>query len=376
MKTAAYFNVTLENLAQDTVNVSVRITVRDELNTVVGSDNLSTVIASSTSTYYIMTVYLPKWAFVGYATAQASVWENGIPSTSANTSLFIAPEDLTPPAVHILSPTNTTYVTEPIRLVFKTNERTTWTGYILNNRENTTVSGNTTLPSLANGQYSIRVYANDTSGNMGSSGENCFTVAIVHDIAVIDAECSSDPAYKGRIVNITAQVKNEGTVAETFNITAYANSTIIETQNVPTLPTGNQTTVVFTWNTTGLDYGNHTVEIHVLAVTGETDTNDNTLSGGKVGVTIAGDVNGNYVVDMLDLYNIVSRYGANLGQPNYSVRCDVDDSDTISIVNLHIAAQFGRADSQAASFSVDPWTKNMNGLAHLAADRWFCSNGV
>jgi PKD repeat protein len=281
-KTTAYFNISVRNPAQDPKNISISITVQDELSVPVGSDQLDATVPQNASAYYIMNVFLPKWAYVGLAMAYGSLWEEGTPIEGKTTQFYIDPEDLTPPVINILSPRNATYDTEPLSLIFAVNERTTWIGHSLNGLGNVTVGGNTTLPGLDNGSHRIRVYANDTSGNTGSSEEIHFTMLIVHDVAVIDLECSSAEACVGQVVNISVTVLNEGTMTEAFSVTTYANSTAIETLTVTSLPRNNQEPLVFKWSTISAAPGNYTIKAVASTVAGETDTADNTYIDGDV----------------------------------------------------------------------------------------------
>jgi PKD repeat protein len=281
-KTTAYFNISVRNPAQDPKNISISITVQDELSVPVGSDQLDATVPQNASAYYIMNVFLPKWAYVGLAMAYASLWEEGTPIEGKTTQFYIDPEDLTPPVISILSPGNATYDTEPLSLVFAVNERTTWIGHSLNGLGNVTVGGNTTLSGLDNGSHRIRVYANDTSGNTGSSEEIHFTMLIVHDVAVIDLECSSAEVCVGQVVNINVTVLNEGTMTEAFSVTTYANSTAIETLTVTSLPRNNQEFLVFKWGTISAAPGNYTIKAVAGTVAGETDTADNTYIDGDV----------------------------------------------------------------------------------------------
>jgi hypothetical protein len=50
-------------------------------------------------------------------------------------------------------------------------------GYSLDGEENMTVAENVTLPELSVGQYTLRVYANDTAGNLGVSETVTFSIA-------------------------------------------------------------------------------------------------------------------------------------------------------------------------------------------------------
>jgi len=72
---------------------------------------------------------------------------------------------------------------------------------------------------------------------------------------------SQTSATAGDSVSINATVTNEGYETETFNVTAYYNTTAIETQTVTSLAAGNSTTLTFTWDTTNVAASNYTVKV-------------------------------------------------------------------------------------------------------------------
>ena len=80
-----------------------------------------------------------------------------------------APVDTTPPTLSIVSPENKTYSVTDVPLTLTVNESTSWIGYSLDGQTNVTISGNTTIVSLFEGSHTITVYANDTTGNTGTS---------------------------------------------------------------------------------------------------------------------------------------------------------------------------------------------------------------
>jgi hypothetical protein len=114
--------------------------------------------------------------------------------------------------------------------------------------------------------------------------------AEIHDVAVVSVVPSATEVHLGQTVNITAVVKNEGTVTETFNVTAYASHQILEfivaiqTQPVINLPPDNQTTLIFSWNTTDVTLGNYTISAEASVVHGETYATDNVKVNGTVNV--------------------------------------------------------------------------------------------
>jgi len=77
-----------------------------------------------------------------------------------------------PPIITITSPQNTTYYTNLIDLNYTLNKPVEWTGYSLDGKPNQSIippGSNTTLTNLSEGSHTVTVYANDTTGNIGSS---------------------------------------------------------------------------------------------------------------------------------------------------------------------------------------------------------------
>jgi hypothetical protein len=79
----------------------------------------------------------------------------------------------------------------------------------------------------------------------------------IHDIAVIGL-IAPTTAILGDSVAINVAVMNGGNETTTFNITVYANTTLIGNQTV-NLAGGDITTLSFNWNTTTMTAGNYTI---------------------------------------------------------------------------------------------------------------------
>jgi ABC-type oligopeptide transport system substrate-binding subunit len=142
-------------------------------------------------------------------------------------------------------------------------------------------------------------------------------------------------------VNIT--VENYGAYTETFDITLYSNSTIIETQTV-TLANRTSTTTTFTWNTAGFAKGNYRLTANATEILGETFTLDNTKSFSAITVTILGDVNGNRIVNVFDLYTLGKAYGSSPGQLNWNSCCDINGDEFIDNYDLApVSDNYGRS---------------------------------
>jgi hypothetical protein len=110
----------------------------------------------------------------------------------------------------------------------------------------------------------------------------------IHDVAVISVTPSQTEVTAGDIVTITVVVENQGTETETFDVTAYYDSTAIGTSTVTALVAGATETLTFSWNTTGLE-GTYTIEAGASVVPGEEDTADNMLTDGTVTVSAPGE---------------------------------------------------------------------------------------
>jgi len=108
----------------------------------------------------------------------------------------------------------------------------------------------------------------------------------IHDVAVIDVSPSETVVEQGSLASINVTVRNEGTTTESFDVTAYHNTTVIATQTVTNLAPGGQTTLSFTWNTTNVAPGNYTLWAQASTVPGEVDTDDNTFVDGTIEVTV------------------------------------------------------------------------------------------
>ena len=169
-----------------------------------------------------------------------------------------------------------------------------------------------------------------------------------HDVAVNFVTTSKNVVGEGYSGKIKATVVNLGTYTETFNVTACYNETAIilpdgKNYTTITLASGNCTTLTFTWNTTGVTYGNYSMSASAGPVPGETHTADNTLTDGWVVVTIPGDIDGNYKVNHKDLLLLASAYGSEVGDPRYIPEADIDCSGKVDHKDLlMLASNYGK----------------------------------
>jgi hypothetical protein len=81
-----------------------------------------------------------------------------IPKVNFNYNVIEA----TPLKLHILSPSNQTYIESNLSLSFTINRAVDTLSYSLDGKDNITLNGNTTLTGLSDGMHHITVYANDS----------------------------------------------------------------------------------------------------------------------------------------------------------------------------------------------------------------------
>jgi plastocyanin len=109
---------------------------------------------------------------------------------------------------------------------------------------------------------------------------------VVHDVAVTAVTPSQTQAAVGTTIPVDVTIQNEGSVPETFNVTAYYDDTIIEVQTNVSLDAGVGTTLTFAWDTTGVEAGTYTLKAQASPVLGETDTTDNVLIDGQITLSL------------------------------------------------------------------------------------------
>jgi len=144
-----------------------------------------------------------------------------------------------------------------------------------------------------------------------------------HDIGINNVTISKNIVGQGYSVQVNVRVLNYGVNNETFNLTVYCNTTSIALQKI-TITGRNSMIATFTWTVPDIAIGNYTIWAYATPVPGEADTADNTFTDGWVYVGLIGDVNGDGIVDIEDVYKISLAYGSVRINLEYwhPIRCD------------------------------------------------------
>jgi len=164
---------------------------------------------------------------------------------------------------------------------------------------------------------------------------NPWTPPSGHNVAVISVVPSKTVVGQGYSCSITVYGVNRGEYSENFNVTVYANTTSIASQNV-TLSSGNSTAINFTWDTSSFAKGNYTLSAYAWPVQDETDTADNTYTDGLVKVTVAGDINGDGIVNAGDLGLLGAAWFSIPNSPNWNPNADITGDGIVSAGDLGI----------------------------------------
>lgn len=163
-----------------------------------------------------------------------------------------------------------------------------------------------------------------------------------HDIGITSVIASKTVIEQGLVLRINVTMFNYGNNTENFNVTAYANTTSIQTVSV-ILTEKNSTTITFSWNTSGFSCA-HVLSVNATPVDGEANTDDNTFVYGVVKVSCTGDVNGDYVTDGQDFQLVKRAIPSTPSSPNWNPNADLNDDGIVDgqdfqIVKNHIPSR-------------------------------------
>jgi len=176
------------------------------------------------------------------------------------------------------------------------------------------------------------------------SGEGTFTLSsstsLFRDVAVTNVTVSDALVYEEDIVTINVTVQNHGVVIESFGVTAFYNSTAIETKDVSDLAVGASEVLIFSWDTSGVQpCRNYTISAETSILPEESNTLNNQFIDGDVRVKMQGDVNGDGIVNVLDLTIVSLAYGAFEGEPDYDPVADLNKDGIVDMKDMVAVAR-------------------------------------
>ena len=161
----------------------------------------------------------------------------------------------------------------------------------------------------------------------------------IHDIAIISVTPSTTNAYQGLEISIEVAVQNQGAEPEDFQVSCYANSTLIGSQTAH-LSAGQIMPINFIWNTLNVPLGTYVISANASIVSGGTDTDpaDNTLFDGviQIKVRIPGDANLDGLVELDDFYIWRENFGRTQGEWPPDEYPDFDDNGFVDLWDFYV----------------------------------------
>jgi hypothetical protein len=191
-------------------------------------------------------------------------------------------------------------------------------------------------------EVTILPYETNTTDNTYINGN---VKVYARDIAVTNVVTSRNWVYQGWIVEINVTVMNLGDLEESFEVQSLYDSQLIGIQYVTSLPSNEEITLTFKWNTsTAEPCHNYTINGKVTILPYELDTYNNVYVDGNVKVRLEGDVNGDGNVNISDMLLAKQYFGTFLGHPMWAPEVDLNQDNFIDIKDmLIIRKNFGKS---------------------------------
>jgi hypothetical protein len=192
-------------------------------------------------------------------------------------------------------------------------------------------------------QFSIYMISRDIPGGYA-------THILLHDLTLSSVTTERTLVGRGYSTSINATIKNQGSFDETFNVTFYANGTVINTLTDVPLVSDKSLTITSLWNTTNVAKGIYAISAQIDLVSHD-DLDDNIFIYGYVIVTIAGDITGatgqpDGKVDMRDIGMLCSKFMSTPSNPNWNPNYDINGDDLVNMRDIGIACgNFGKSDA-------------------------------
>lgn len=183
--------------------------------------------------------------------------------------------------------------------------------------------------------YLVRATMTDTTGNTGMD----LMLVYINNARVTDITPTKTVVGEKYPIDIQVSLENLYVESANFDITLYANETLIGTENV-TLATQNSTILKFTWNTTGAPKGNYSISAKTSVLLNETHLSRVEYIDGWILVTIPGDINGDFRVEGKDNGAVAKAYDTRPGDPKWDPNADITGDGRIEGKDVAVVAKY------------------------------------
>lgn len=169
-------------------------------------------------------------------------------------------------------------------------------------------------------------------------------VSIKRDIAVLGIGVFPSEIYAGQVIYINVTVKNIGDIPETFKIHVYADDYLIANLTVEDLAPDEELLIETMWNTADNSCGNFTLWAVAGPVPYETNLDDNILRDGTVLLKLLGDVNGDRVINMIDVVVVIQAFGTYEGHARWIPEADLNFDGKVDMKDITLVlSNFGKS---------------------------------
>jgi parallel beta-helix repeat protein len=178
-------------------------------------------------------------------------------------------------------------------------------------------------------------------------GNNTDSYPLMHmwsptDIEVTKLTASKTILGKGYAATVMVTFENKGTKIETFNASVYSNSTLIYSDQVVIRMA--DLALSFKWNTTGFAYGNYILSANAKPDPTESNASNNIITGGNLTLTIPGDLNGDFSVDVYDAISLAGSYDFKTGSQSWNPNTDINNDGEVDILDaLILSKHYGQS---------------------------------
>lgn len=153
------------------------------------------------------------------------------------------------------------------------------------------------------------------------------------DIAVTDLAISETEIKQGNTAALNATFENRGNKIEAFDLTIYANSTAIRSEQV--MLAMSNCTLSFEWNTTSLTPGNYIISAYVQPLPEEVETsNNNDTYESLIHLFGLGDINNDGTVNMKDVMIAILAFNSFPDTARWNPNADIDSNGHIDMRDI------------------------------------------
>jgi uncharacterized repeat protein (TIGR02543 family) len=156
---------------------------------------------------------------------------------------------------------------------------------------------NVTLTAVPGANWTFQGWSGDVSGvqnpvNVTMDGNKAVTatftlVSVGHDVAITAVSVSPSQVQASEVVQIVVVAANLGGYSETFNVTVYYDSNIIQVIPIVSMLPRSSETLTVEWNTTNVNPGVYTMSANATIVEGDTNPGNNNFVDGQVTIASA-----------------------------------------------------------------------------------------